>query len=162
MDEAINREAKIRAAALEEHAQLTELALRSKSHWGYDPEFLSDCRASLTLTPQYVATHPVYVLEEENCIVGFYSLIETTNEVVDLEHLFIEPSAIGKGYGKQLWQHLVTTARRLGYRLMTIEADPFAEPFYRRMGAAQVGEVPSEVRTGRMLPLLHFHLTDSK
>jgi hypothetical protein len=43
---------------------LTELALRSKSYWGYDPEFLEACRAELTIEPEYVASHPTFVLED--------------------------------------------------------------------------------------------------
>jgi GNAT superfamily N-acetyltransferase len=149
----------IRAAVPEEGARLSELALRSKGHWDYDEEFLRDCRDALTLTPQYVASHPVFVLEEENRIEGFYSLRETQGGEVALEHLFVEPSAIGRGYGKRLWQHAVETARRLGFQLLTIDSDPYAEDFYREMGASRVGEVASEVRAGRMLPLLHFKLS---
>ena len=62
--------------------------------------------------------------------------------------------------GRLLFAHAVATARRLGYQTLTIEADPFAEAFYRAMGAERVGEVPSEVAAGRMLPLLRVELRD--
>jgi len=77
-----------------------------------------------------------------------------------LEDLFIEPGAIGKGYGKQLWQYAVKTAKQLGFRQMVLESDPNAEAFYRAMGAKRVGEVPSSVVEGRMLPLMRISLEE--
>ncbi|HVG33845.1 MAG TPA: GNAT family N-acetyltransferase [Pyrinomonadaceae bacterium] len=151
----------IRRATPDEAEQLTELALRSKGHWGYDAEFLRDCRIDLTLTPEFVATCPVFVLEEQGSIAGFYSLSAEGAEEdleVELMHLFIEPQTIGRGFGKLLFRHAVETARRLGFQRLLIGSDPFALKFYEAMGARRVGEVASIVRPGRMLPLLHYPL----
>jgi hypothetical protein len=52
------------------------------------------------------------------------------------------------------------TAAALGGRLLVIEADPFAESFYRSRGAVRVGEVPSEAVAGRKLPLMHFTIPE--
>ena len=41
---------------------------------------------------------------------------------------------------------------------MTIEADPDAAPFYRRIGARDVGTAPSGSIPGRELPLLELVL----
>ena len=54
--------------------------------------------------------------------------------------MMIEPSAIGTGCGRLLWDHAVSTAQALGISVITLDADPNAEPFYRRMGAETVGE----------------------
>lgn len=148
----------IREAMPDEAEQLTELALRSKGHWGYDAEFLRDCRIDLTLTPEFVASCPVFVLEEQGSLAGFYSLSAESAEEVELLHLFVEPQAIGRGFGKLLFKHAVETARRLGYQRLLIGSDPFALKFYEAMGARRVGEVASIVRPGRMLPLLHYSL----
>ncbi|HEY6190073.1 MAG TPA: GNAT family N-acetyltransferase [Pyrinomonadaceae bacterium] len=147
----------IRRANPSEARSLTELALRSKAHWGYDQEFLRDCRSDLTLTPAFVASSPVFILEEEGRIAGFYSLSEQGAEV-ELLHLFVEPRAIGRGYGKLLFQHAVAQARASDFKLLVIGSDPFALEFYEAMGARRVGEVASSVRPGRMLPLLHYPL----
>ncbi len=61
---------------------------------------------------------------------------------------------MGRGFGKQLWQHTMQVARSLGARRVLIASDPFAEGFYRAMGAPRVGEVPSDAIPGRRLPLL--------
>jgi GNAT superfamily N-acetyltransferase len=151
----------IREAIPGEAEQLTELALRSKGHWGYDAEFLQDCRIDLTLTPEFVASCPVFVIEEQGSLAGFYSLSAESAEEAELLHLFVEPQAIGRGFGKLLFQHAVETARRLGYQRLLIGSDPFALQFYEAMGARRVGEVASIVRPGRMLPLLHYSLLPS-
>lgn len=152
------QELRVRRAAEVEAALLTELALRSKSYWGYDPEFLEACRAELTIEPEYVASHPTFVLEERRRLLGFYSLERQAAGDVELVHLFVEPDAIGTGIGKLLWMHAVETSRQHGFEEMIINSDPFAEAFYRTMGARRVGESASTIRAGRTLPLLRFTL----
>jgi GNAT superfamily N-acetyltransferase len=156
MSEISDERNEIRPAKVSEANLLTELALRSKSHWGYDAQFIEDCRIDLTITPEYVASRPVFVIEEQGRVVGFYSLERQASNDVELMHLFVEPDAIGGGYGKRLWRHAVETARQLGFQEMVIGSDPSAEAFYKAMGAQRVGEVASIVRPGRMLPLLRF------
>ena len=42
---------------------LSELALRSKGHWGYDQAFLDACRAELTLAPEDLERQRITVAE---------------------------------------------------------------------------------------------------
>lgn len=151
----------IRRAIPDEAEALTELALRSKGHWGYDEEFLRDCRSDLTLTPEFISFSPVFVLEDEGRVAGFYSLSGEGAEV-ELLHLFVEPWAVGRGYGKLLFQHALGTARGYKFELLVIGSDPFALGFYEAMGARRIGDVASSVRPGRMLPLLHYPLLSSR
>lgn len=153
--------ANIRQASLSEATQLTELALRSKGHWGYDPEFLHACRIDLTLTPEYIASSSVFVIEEEGSIAGFYSLSGEGTEV-ELMHLFVEPAMIGRGCGRLLFLHALETARAFGFERLLIGSDPYALEFYEAMGARRVGQVASIVLPGRMLPLLHYSLLSSQ
>ncbi|MDM8532853.1 GNAT family N-acetyltransferase [Anaerolineales bacterium HSG25] len=145
----------IRAARANEHALLSELSLRSKGHWGYDSAFLEACRKELTISPRFIKETWVFVIEVAGRVAGFYSLAKE-NEQVDLNNLFVEPAYIGHGYGKQLWLHAVKNATQQGFKLMTIEADPYAKLFYEAMGAKVVDEAPSNSVSGRMLPLLHY------
>ena len=39
---------------------------------------------------------------------------------------------------------------------LLIPSDPFADAFYRRMGAVRIGDAPSDAIPGRRLPLLEF------
>ncbi len=158
-DDVDDRSAIRRAETSEAHL-LTELALRSKAHWGYDPEFLNACRADLTVDPAFVVANPVYVVEENGRIVGYYSLEKQTDDEVELVHMFVEPSAIGNGLGKRLWRHAIETARQLGFREVVVSSDPYAEAFYCAMGARRVGEIASPISADRMLPLLRFDCSD--
>ena len=127
--------ASIRRAVPDEAKFLTELTLRSKAYWGYDAKFMAEVRQNLTITPEYIEGNPVFVLEEEPRIMGFYSLKAlATSDEVELDFLFIEPAGIGMGYGKQLWQHAVDAARHAGFHTLLIEAEPMAEGFIKRWG----------------------------
>ena len=146
---------RIRPATAGEARLLSDLALRSKAHWGYNADFLEACRAELTISEDYIRGAPVFVLEEDGRVVGFYGLRGQGREL-ELLYLFVEPAAIGGGLGKRLWEHAVETAARLGFQKITIESDPYAEAFYLAMGARRVGEVSSSVQAGRTLPHLEF------
>jgi GNAT superfamily N-acetyltransferase len=150
-------EQRIRPARPEEAKRLSDLAFRSKAHWGYDDAFMERCRGDLTVFPGNIAEGRVFVLEDRGRIRGFYELTGGDEER-ELSLLFVEPDDIGKGYGRTLWLHAVRTAGKSGARRILIHSDPYAEPFYRAMGARRVGEVPSTAIPGRMLPLMRFDL----
>ena len=141
-----------------EESLLSALALRSKGHWGYDADFIEACREPLTITAAYIASHPIFVAEIENTVLGFYSLHDAPPPETELDNLFIDPPAIGTGAGRLLWLHAIATATELGHRVMLIEADPFAEGFYSSKGAVRMGSRPSSIIPGRELPLLRFDL----
>jgi GNAT superfamily N-acetyltransferase len=155
--------AKIRQARPEECGALTEIAMRSKAHWGYSVEFMRNVRADLEVRPEkFMPEFHVYVLETEHEMIGFYSLRRESGESVILEDLFIEPQHIGHGFGKQLWDHSLLTARSLGYCKLTLISDPYAEPFYAHQRAVRIGEVESNALAGRMLPLMEYPLNPAK
>lgn len=142
----------LRFAHSTEAGELTELAMRSKAHWGYDEAFMASCRADLTLTPAAVTTHRTVVAEHDGTLLGFATL-EGEAPLGALGMLFVDPTAIGQGIGGLLYRHTVTTARTLGFTHLTIDADPNAAAFYTAMGATLVGETPSTAIPGRVLPL---------
>ncbi len=148
---------RIRAGEAAEAAALTELALRSKGHWGYDAEFLAACREELTVRPADVAARRTAVAEEDGRILGFTTLDGEPPKGA-LGMMFVEPDTIGRGVGRRLFAHAMDEARRLGFTRLTIDADPNAEPFYRAMGAVRIGATPSGSIPGRELPLLEVAL----
>lgn len=147
----------LRDARGDEAGPLSELALRSKGHWGYDPEFLERCRDELTLRPGDLVTGRAAVAQDGARVVGFYTLAGEAPDG-ELACLFVEPDTIGTGVGRRLWDHAVAAARRLEFRRLTIDSDPFAEGFYLRVGAVRVGTVPSGSIPGRVLPRLVYRL----
>ncbi|MEX1286379.1 MAG: GNAT family N-acetyltransferase, partial [Acidimicrobiia bacterium] len=129
---------------------LTDLALRSKAHWGYDAAFIEACRAELTITPERIADEAMVVAEVDGRIVGFVAVKGDS-----LEDLFAEPDAIGTGIGSALLAAAVDIARSNGVSELVIEADPHAVDWYRARGAIDTGTtVPSGSIPGRSLPLL--------
>jgi len=146
----------IRPARPDEAADLTELAMRSKGHWGYDAEFLARCRTELTLAPADMTSRQVAVAERGGRVVGLLVLAGTPPEL-ELDMLFVDPPAIGTGVGRMLYGHAVATARAAGARTLWIDADPGAEPFYRHVGAVRAGTSVSP-STGRTLPRLRHDL----
>jgi GNAT superfamily N-acetyltransferase len=150
----------IRPARPEEADALSALCFRSKAHWGYGEEFMARSRASLTISPSFIATGRVFVAETEGGpLRGVASVAPLAEKgAYDLVHLFTEPSAMLSGVGRLLFEAAANKARADGARRLVIQSDPHAVGFYRRLGATDAGEAPSDSIPGRMLPLLHFEL----
>ncbi|MCA9876599.1 MAG: GNAT family N-acetyltransferase [Thermomicrobiales bacterium] len=148
----------IRAADPGEAALLSDLALRSKGHWGYDTAFLEACRSDLTLTPGDITASATFVCEDETGILGFSRVVLLDERTAELDALFVDPAAMGKGVGRQLWERALRAARELGARDLVLQSDPHAEGFYRSRGARRIGEAASAVMPGRTLPLMHVTL----
>jgi GNAT superfamily N-acetyltransferase len=148
----------IRQAGNSETQCLSELALRSKGHWGYSPEFLKACRKELSVDSRYLESHPVFVLDHNGKPAGFYSLEQISEQEVELGLLFVEPEYIGLGFGRQLIEHAKRQARQAGYRSMLIQGDPNATRFYLAAGGQPAGSSPSGSIPGRMLPLFRIEL----
>ena len=147
----------LRPARVEEASTLTELCLRSKAVWGYDPQFLEACRAELTLHPADFESSYVKAAQIDGELVGICQL-RLTNDRAILERLFVDPSCLGRGIGRLLYRWAEDLARSNGAAEISIEADPGAESFYRRMGAIDDGTVASGSIPGRRIPRLRVIL----
>lgn len=143
----------VRRAKAGEGRLLSEIALRSKAYWGYDRDFVEACREALTISESTIASEFVYVLEEESDIIGFFCF-DVNGDKSELDDLFIVPEFIGKGYGRLLWNSILEKAKELGISEFTIDSDPYAEGFYKKMGAIRIGEIASTVFKDRKLPLM--------
>jgi predicted N-acetyltransferase YhbS len=143
---------KIREASPVEYRTLSALALRSKAHWSYSTHFLNACREELTVSEHRSANEPVFVAEDGQQLLGFYSLDRLDEKAWELGHLFVEPSAIGRGIGRALFDHALSSTRKLGGARLIVQGDPHAEGFYLKMGAQRLGSRPSQSIVGRQLP----------
>ncbi|BBL80569.1 N-acetyltransferase [Rubrobacter xylanophilus] len=142
----------ISRATSQDAAELTEMALAAKRHWGYPERWMELWRKELTITPQLAAEGEVWVAEEDGAKLGFYALSPSGRE---LEHLWVRPERLGEGVGRALFFHALSRAAELGAETLLIESDPNAEGFYVRMGAAKIGERVAELDgRERVLPLL--------
>ncbi len=154
------RNVQIRAARPEETEMLSSLCRRSKAHWGYDAAFMRLSEAALTVTGDMIARGRVLVAESGEAVAGVASVeaLDVPGDY-DLVHLFVEPARIGTGVGAALFDAAAMLAKREGAARLVILSDPFAAPFYRRMGAVEIGDAPSDAVPDRRLPLLVYELT---
>ncbi len=151
----------IRAATLTECDPLTALCLRAKAHWGYDEAFMRACTPELTIHPDAIDNIWVATPLDASTIIGMVEI--SVDEACYLEKLFIEPTYIGTGVGRLLFQHACARARaqvaaEMGAAQMIIESDPQAAGFYESCGAQRQGEVASQSIQGRILPRYIFKI----
>lgn len=90
--------------------------------------------------------------------VGFYT-IQERDRTVWLENLWALPAYMGKGVGRQLFQHAVRVARQRGFKTLQLESDPNAVGFYEKMGMRKVGERLFEIEgQPRILPVMEIKI----
>lgn len=134
-------------------ASLTALAMRSKDHWQYGPAQISAWEEDLTVTPEYITANAVYQWIEADHLIGFYAFQPQTETVVKLTFLFVDPQYIGQGYGKRLLEDFLQRMAGTSYQQVVLDADPYAAPFYKRMGFDVIGQLPSSIKD-RFLPIM--------
>lgn len=138
----------------EDAAALSEIAFAAKRHWGYPERWIQGWTDILTIRPEFIAGNETYAAYVDEQAVGFYTLARQLNRM-SLEHLWVLPKYMGKGFGRALFNHAVERAHALGFESIVIESDPNAEGFYKRMGARPVGANVSELDDERrVLPVL--------
>ena len=136
---------------------VSRIAFRSKAWWGYPAAFMRACRAELTYSEADCARLHVAVVEDPD-VLGFYALERLSADDVELDALFVLPEAIGRGYGRVLWDHATQAARDMGAATMIVQGDPNAQGFYLAMGARPAGRRESASISGRYLPLFAMAL----
>ncbi len=110
-------------------------------------------RADLAISPQMIADNHVHVAEYEAQVAGFYVLLPQAEHWV-LDAFWVLPDFMGRGIGRALLEHAVGVASQGGATMLTIDADPHAEAFYRACGAKTVSTVaaPLEGMPDRVRP----------
>ena len=105
----------IRRALPDEAETLTRIALDAKRYWGYPEHWIKHWEADLTVSSDFIRDNQVYVAEREGEIRGFYALCLSGNKA-ELEHMWVTPSAIGTGVGKELFLDAMDRAATLEVR----------------------------------------------
>lgn len=146
----------IRPAVQNEARFLSGLAMRSKSYWPYPLDYLEKCISVLQVTEDDILNWPVFVSEIKGEGIGFFAL-KPVNGENRLDHLWIDPRFIGKGIGNLLFKESIAAAKKIGWNYFRIVADPYAEPFYLKMGAKNIGAVQSTIKPGLFLPHLEIY-----
>ncbi|MBT8236933.1 MAG: GNAT family N-acetyltransferase [Bacteroidia bacterium] len=87
-----------------------------------------------------------FVLEQNKKVMGgsgIAPLIGAEEEVCELQKMYLEPTAQGKGYGKKLLEYCLDKAREFGYKICYLETMSLmktAQQFYLKNGFTYVSE----------------------
>ncbi len=142
-------------AQIEDADRLRQIAIASKSYWGYSSQLISEWAKTPIITSQEIYVDKVYLAHINHVVVGWYRL-QTHLPAMRLEDLWELPDYIGKGIGRRLFEHAIEQANLSGAQYLELEADPNAESFYARMGCKKIGESISE--WGRTIPYMRYDL----
>ncbi|MCC7118477.1 MAG: GNAT family N-acetyltransferase [Anaerolineales bacterium] len=142
-----------------EHASnLTEIAVSAKRHWNYPEAWIQAWLPQLTISAEYISANEVWMMRDEIKPIAFYALTQN-EEDAELEHLWVLPEYMGKGIGKQLFNHLLERCKLLHVSVLKIYADPNAQVFYEKMGAKQIAEYHSTLLDEtRTLPIMEIKI----
>lgn len=132
---------------------LRDTLISSKGYWGYSQEQLEQWRSNLRFEDEYVSRNTVKLILEESEVIGFFAIVK--GDINELDHLWLLPKAIGKGFGNLVFDKILSECKILDITEFYIISDPDAEGFYLNKGALKVGEVYSEPQK-RMLPKLKY------
>lgn len=135
-------------------SSLRILARNSEAIWGFSESFLRIFDDEYNVTIDFVRNNIVFVMIEDNTIVGFWGLTRKIQDA-ELEYLYIDSAHIRKGLGKQLWNHMSDWCRSNDIRRIDFVTSHPAVKFYIKCGAVLNGTSYSSI-DGRDIPKLYF------
>jgi len=150
----------IRKAELKDRETLTDLCMRSKQSNGYDDAFMAMCAEELRVRDSWIVDDDFWLAETAAGVpVGCIRLsVEEDGVTGELETCFVDPDWQGRKIGRLLFEVFLQRAQDLKLTRIGLDADPFAEPFYARMGFETIGRTPSGSIPGRTLPRMELTL----
>jgi GNAT superfamily N-acetyltransferase len=147
---------RVRRAAPADGERLREVMAASKAHWGYERTRVDDWARGEDFSAARFGKREIYAAEVDGRLVAWFSLTPSTAGTCHLDDLWVEPSSIGRGVGRRLFEEASARARESNCSALEWDTDPNAQGFYERMGARVVGEVTSS--WGRQLPVMRLEL----
>jgi len=139
----------IRKAELTDLGKINQLMQNSEAYRGEYFAMLD----GYAITPSHLDQDLFYLAEDNNVLLGFYSLILDPPE---LDHLFVANEAQGLGIGAALFKHLRELLVTHHIKNLKIISHPPALEFYKKMGAKQVGWQEAKGKITWRRPVLEF------
>ena len=140
----MNEALRLRPAVAEDAAQLGEIALAAKRALGYSAELVEAWRPELVIDGRTIQRQSTWLALCEEIVTGFYSQ-SIEGPTARLEHLWVSPTWQRRGIGGLLMRQALRLASEAGAGIFEVDAEPFAEGFYRRHGLSRVGEIAAPV-----------------
>jgi GNAT superfamily N-acetyltransferase len=152
-------ELKICQAVPNDAIALSAIAVAGKAHWPYSQAQLKSWRSDLMVSANQISRCPTFVAKVDDLVAAFL-VLEPGPTNWTLEHLWVLPDYMGRGIGRALLFHARDVAAAGGAEALTIDADPYAEPFYLACGAVRVGTIaaPIDGAPDRVRPQIYLSI----
>lgn len=134
---------------------LTETSFHSKKMWGYSDELMNLWKQDLEISEEYILKNKVFKIYDEKVFIGFFAFKSHEAKVIELDHLWLKPGQIKKGYGRSVFEFILNYLRNTGHLNFNLTAEPNAKGFYDKMGGKVLGKFQSKV-SGRILDIYQF------
>lgn len=148
---------RLKKASHEDAFLLGSIAQDAKAHWGYPEEWLELWKDDLSFTRDFLNEHFVLVLKVDGQIRGFCIIMAEAGHF-NVEHCWVLPEYLGKGYGSQLLTKALSESIFARQKIQVL-SDPNAVGFYEKFGFKTIQMIPGRP-TGRVLPLMEMINTD--
>ena len=136
---------------------LTETAIASKKYWGYSEELLNLWKHDLEISKEYIQKNKVVKVYSQDGFIGFFGLKREKTGIIEIDHLWIKPNEIKKGYGRQIFAYIRNYLLSKGEKVIRLVAEPNAKEYYNKMGGRIIGQIESKL-SGRFLDIYEYVL----
>jgi GNAT superfamily N-acetyltransferase len=121
-----------------------ELIVRSMGHWDHPPGYLEEARALMSLSAVDLQRDDAWMVLLDNAVAGFYRLSQA-DDSAEIEEFHLEPSVIGRGIGRRMFEHATERAEAIGAQWLIWSTDANSLGFYLRMNGEVTGTQPSGI-----------------
>jgi GNAT superfamily N-acetyltransferase len=143
----------IRTADLAEAETIEALHRRSAMVWERDRALLSTYPDAIASPSALISAGRVRVAVDDGAIVGFSAVVPLAPGVDELDGLFVDPPALGRGIGRLLVADVVARAVGTGCTRLEVTANEGATGFYERLGFTRAGTAPTRFGPAERLVL---------
>lgn len=136
---------------------LTETAKLSKLAWGYSSDQMKLWEEDLRIDKNYILKNTVAKIFVKEKFIGFFALVEVDSQTMEIDHLWLLPEEMRKGYGSLVFKHIQEYCKTNNFATAVLMADPNAKGFYEKMNGVLQGKLQSKIKD-RYLYRYHFNL----
>ncbi|MGZ6016366.1 MAG: GNAT family N-acetyltransferase, partial [Phenylobacterium sp.] len=149
---------KIWTALPRERDALVELQRRASLVWADQREALLAHPEAIDLPAEQLERGQVMAAEADGATLGFSVVLPRDDGGAELDGLFVEPDAWGRGVGRRLVDAAAKSAREAGAGWLHVIGNPNAVGFYEACGFERAGEAQTRfgpailMRLGLVIP----------
>lgn len=131
--------------------------MTSKRASGYSNDLMELWKSDLEVSHQYILDNKVVKVFDHKIFIGFFAIKLAENNIAEIDHLWLIPDKMKRGYGRLIFQYIFEYLKENGHRRATLIAEPNAKGFYEKMNGKVIGQFQSKV-SGRFLDIYNFNL----